>query len=25
MTLEHISNDWNKNYPEMSLVDLKLR
>jgi hypothetical protein len=25
MTLEHISADWNQNYPEMQLVDLKLK
>ena len=25
MTLEHISADWNQNYPEMQLTDLKLR
>jgi len=25
MTLEHISADWNQNYPEMSLTDLKLK
>ena len=25
MTLEHISDDWNRNYPEMQLVDLKLK
>lgn len=25
MTLEHISADWNQTYPEMQLVDLKLK
>jgi hypothetical protein len=25
MTLEHISADWNQNYPEMRLTDLKLK
>src|SRR5271157_5411732 len=25
MTLEHISADWNQNYPEMQLVDSKLK
>ena len=25
MTLEHISADWNQSYPEMQLVDLKLK
>jgi len=25
MTLEHISADWNQNYPEMQLTDLKLK
>src|SRR5208337_2004350 len=25
MTLEHISDEWNQNYPEMQLVDLKLK
>ena len=25
MTLEHISDDWNRAYPEMQLVDLKLK
>ncbi len=25
MTLEHISADWNQNYPEMQLVDLRLK
>ena len=25
MTLEHISADWNQNYPEMQLVDLKVK
>jgi hypothetical protein len=25
MTLEHISADWNRNYPEMQLTDLKLQ
>jgi hypothetical protein len=25
MTLEHISDDWNRNAPEMQLVDLKLK
>jgi hypothetical protein len=25
MTLEHISDDWNQSYPEMKLVNLKLR
>ena len=25
MTLEHISDDWNRNTPEMQLVDLKLK
>ena len=25
MTLEHISADWNQNYPEMQLADLKLK
>jgi len=25
MTLEHISADWNQNYPQMQLADLKLR
>jgi hypothetical protein len=25
VTLEHISADWNRNYPEIQLVDLKLR
>jgi hypothetical protein len=25
MTLEHISADWNRNYPEMQLRDLKLK
>ena len=25
MTLEHISADWNRNYPEMQLTDLKLK
>ena len=25
ITLEHISADWNQNYPEMQLTDLKLR
>jgi hypothetical protein len=25
MTLEHISDDWNRNYPEMQLVDLKVK
>ena len=25
MTLEHISADWNQNYPEMQLTDLKIK
>ena len=25
MTLEHISADWNQSYPEMQLVNLKLK
>jgi hypothetical protein len=25
MTLEHISADWNRNYPEIQLVNLKLK
>ncbi len=25
MTLEHISADWNQNYPEMQLTDLKMK
>jgi hypothetical protein len=25
MTLEHISDDWNQSYPEMQLIDLKLK
>lgn len=25
MTLEHISDDWNQSYPEMQLVDVKLK
>ncbi len=25
MTLEHISDDWNRNYPEMQLVNLQLK
>lgn len=25
MTLEHVSDDWNRSYPEMQLTDLKLK